>query len=406
MNKIYPKRNIDLIISEYLKFVEPKVRQRLNVYIGFLLLKKGESINLDSNSFIYDGVTYNIGDNCKEKKVIINSFFSKIGKKDRVKIKSGKLQLPDYKDDSIYKSNISDDTFNSFKFIELSKELEKIIGNKIDISSGSFLEKQKCYCRKLSTNEKLIIDGIFPYKLFFQKKDHDWFYAATLANELNTPVCPYCNREYINSVRTSKGEKIVGPTFDHFLSQKDYPFLKLSFYNLIPSCTTCNSRLKNQKEFDFDYFLYPFEESYETLAEFKLGINYKEIDTRISDSKIINESILTIKLKTKNKHLAKLQGTIPLNQNKGNLNVFQTEKIYNESHKDIAFDVLEKFQRISKSHIESTFKILKEQGKTDNEIYRFYYGNYLNEEDFNKRPLARMTRDITKQLGKVYSIKV
>ncbi|MNY07346.1 hypothetical protein D3C86_1401460 [compost metagenome] len=55
-----------------------------------------------------------------------------------------------------------------------------------------------------------------------------------------------------------------------------------------------------------------------------------------------------------------------------------------------------------KSQIESIYNVLKAQGKKHHEIYRFYFSNYPNEEDFNKRPLARMTRDLTEQLERVY----
>lgn len=284
--------------------------------------------------------------------------------------------------------------------------LKGLLKNEIDIKPGSYLETEKPYCKTLTEDEKKIFDEIFPYKQIFQKKEDPMFYAATLAHELNTPVCPYCNREYITSVITSKEKKIIGPTFDHFLSQKDYPFLKLSFFNLIPSCTTCNSRLKNQTEFDFEHFLYPYCDSYEGLANFELRLGKSILKTPIDDSAIIEENKLIIKIKNQSRSI-KLFGPNPKKiKKKGNLNVFQTQKIYNDSHKDVAFDILEKFRRIPKSQIDSIIKTLEGQSKTQQEIYRFYYGNYLNEDDFNKRPLARMTRDIARQLESIYQIGI
>lgn len=41
-------------------------------------------------------------------------------------------------------------------------------------------------------------------------------------------ICPYCNRDYINS----RGKKIAGAELDHFYSRKDYPVFALSLYNL------------------------------------------------------------------------------------------------------------------------------------------------------------------------------
>lgn len=408
MNKIFSKRDLSLICNDYVNFIEPFVRARLNFVIGIVLLYEGKkNIDLNSDIFSYNGDNFSIDLKVEDKKKILNIFFTKHKKKERVYINSGKLILPlNFRLKSIYKSSISSDTLNSVRFIDLSIKLSGLLKDKIDITLGSYLYNQKSYCQNLSDIEKNIISEVFPYNQIFQKKENKWFYATSLAHELNTPVCPYCNREFISSVRTNKNEKVIGPTFDHFLSQKDYPFLKLSFYNLVPSCTTCNSRLKNQIEFDFDYFMYPFDDSYEGQATFKLGIDYKEIDTKINESDLIDESRLSIQIQPKNKYIQKLHGTIPLNQKKGNLNVFKTEKIYNDSHKDVAFDILERFQKVPKSHIESTFKILKDQGKSHPEIYRFYFGNYLEEEDFNKRPLARMTRDIVKQLENVYKVGI
>mgnify|MGYP000006537395 CR=1 FL=1 len=56
-------------------------------------------------------------------------------------------------------------------------------------------------------------------------------------NSLNLSVCPYCNRQYIFG--TDNNRK-VGAQFDHFYSKSKYPYLALSFYNLIPCCPTCN----------------------------------------------------------------------------------------------------------------------------------------------------------------------
>ncbi|MFX8327742.1 hypothetical protein ABTL71_18955, partial [Acinetobacter baumannii] len=50
-------------------------------------------------------------------------------------------------------------------------------------------------------------------------------------------TCPYCNRSYIYYISRRKEIK---PQIDHFFPKSKYPFLAMSFYNLIPSCQTCN----------------------------------------------------------------------------------------------------------------------------------------------------------------------
>lgn len=76
--------------------------------------------------------------------------------------------------------------------------------------------------------------------------------------------CPYCNAETLYAFEwcTDDGRlKLSKSAFDHFFTRARYPFLALSLYNLIPSCTRCNSAFKVD---DFGYIVktaHPFQES-------------------------------------------------------------------------------------------------------------------------------------------------
>lgn len=59
---------------------------------------------------------------------------------------------------------------------------------------------------------------------------------------LNLRICPYCGRAFIYSVQQVGNKTVVKPQIDHFLPKSKYPFLALSFMNLIPSCQTCNMK--------------------------------------------------------------------------------------------------------------------------------------------------------------------
>ncbi len=65
---------------------------------------------------------------------------------------------------------------------------------------------------------------------------------------LNLKVCPYCGRNKIN-VASYAGKRDSKPPIDHFLPKSKYPFLAVSFSNLIPCCTTCND-ISNKGTFD------------------------------------------------------------------------------------------------------------------------------------------------------------
>ena len=60
------------------------------------------------------------------------------------------------------------------------------------------------------------------------------FYKAT-----GLSVCPYCNASEIELYR-KKGEDHVTGQLDHFHSKEYYPYLAMSKYNLVPSCSRCN----------------------------------------------------------------------------------------------------------------------------------------------------------------------
>ena len=60
--------------------------------------------------------------------------------------------------------------------------------------------------------------------------------GKSLCDDLGIKVCPYCNRSYIHTLKHHG----VRPQYDHFFSKIKYPYLAVSLYNLIPSCSICN----------------------------------------------------------------------------------------------------------------------------------------------------------------------
>lgn len=99
-------------------------------------------------------------------------------------------------------------------------------------------------------------------KLLFVDSGYvNWFLAEKknylLANNLNQHTCTYCNREYIFTYKNKAGGKGMVPQFDHWFAKNDYPLLALSFYNLIPSCATCNT-IKSKTPFNLNDYLHPY----------------------------------------------------------------------------------------------------------------------------------------------------
>lgn len=106
---------------------------------------------------------------------------------------------------------------------------------------------------KLITRFNEDIKKVFNYKKFTSKKKT--YDAYDLCAKSKTRTCPYCNQAYSFTIYESGGA--LRPTLDHFYSKDYYPHLALSLSNLIPSCSICNSSLKNIKNFMVTPHLHP-----------------------------------------------------------------------------------------------------------------------------------------------------
>lgn len=209
--------------------------------------------------------------------------------------------------------------------------------------------------------------------------------SYTLTSALGVNVCPYCNKNWINTVG-SQNSKVTNPQLDHYFSKSDFPILRLSLYNLIPSCETCNVRLKGNEEFIYSENLHPYEAGYSRNAKF-YSIS---LDTASSLGRSNN---FTIGIKYSDFIASSLKKQI-----KNNHELFQIDSIY-KYHGDIISELYLKRHLYSKDYL----NILKNNISFHNEVslnefYRIAFANYLDEKDFNKRPFSKLTKDIIEQL--------
>ncbi|WP_445947085.1 HNH endonuclease, partial [Shewanella sp.] len=112
----------------------------------------------------------------------------------------------------------------------------------------------------------LLSNSIFKYKTYRSSK-----FCINLYQNigLKNLTCPYCNLETISIIQTNdKGKMLL--SLDHFYPKSLYPYLALSFYNLIPSCHNCNSNIKQDKNFTIETHINPYLESFNDLYKFKL----------------------------------------------------------------------------------------------------------------------------------------
>ena len=401
MNKII-NNNIDSIRKDYVAFVEPIVSNRLNFVIGIIGAqnKLVSHKELNKDSFSLNGILYNIGTDAYQKKELSNLF---LDAKKQVTITNGEIKSVRLTKITNYKKELQSGFPKLDSYLYINKNLKLILGEKLEKLSKQFSHLKKEF-EKIGKLEKSIIEAIFIYPDIFQKPKGTLYYGLKLAQALKVDICPYCNRDDIQSTFDVDGIKLTGPTIDHFLGQAEYPFLALTFYNLIPSCYDCNSQLKRAIPFDLKHFLYPYEDSYENIAAFKIFQRKSIIEKKLVDDNDLEIVIKDLIDDTKTDFL-KLHGPLPKDSDleKGNLNVFQSQSIYNQKNLKNAKILIDKHRTYPKAHVDSIFNsMLKDQGLSKEAAYLSYYEGHLNEEDFNKMPLSRFKRDLNIQLNKIY----
>jgi len=223
---------------------------------------------------------------------------------------------------------------------------------------------------------------IFGYHGSFrsQKTKGKWF-----AQQLNIKSCPYCNSQYTLSIHDNSKNIATKFQFDHFFSKTRYPFLSISMYNLIPSCASCNLSKGNLITNIITHYN-PYHTSIAARSKFKLM--YKPDVKKISIGDISG-----LDLKIDYKHKLKQQRAFVKEHNE----IFDIVNIY-QRHQDIVEDLLYKAVIYNSNFKKDIMKIKNLFNKNDRMYQRYLIGNYSKKEEISKRPLAKFTQDIARQL--------
>lgn len=211
----------------------------------------------------------------------------------------------------------------------------------------------------------------------FSSKGTTTYNAYDLAKKLKVNVCPYCSRNYTFTIK-DKNSKSTRPDFDHFYDKGTHPILALSFYNLIPSCILCNSRLKSTAKFSINSHLHPYKDSFNDYAKFKLKI--------INCKFFYDEKGFDLNIETSSTKAENIKKD------------FALEALYNE-HKDIVLKLVQKAQIYNESYIDELYQ--KYEGtlfKNREDLLRLITGGYIEDKDINKRPLSKLIKDISEEL--------
>src|SRR5690606_3268511 len=101
--------------------------------------------------------------------------------------------------------------------------------------------------------------------------------AQFIKLNFSNSTCPYCNYGIVEIVKKNNTmplthQNIAYFDLDHFYPKSIYPFFALSFYNLIPSCHTCNSSEKGEKDFNVATHIHPYLDSFDSFYKFKTSL--------------------------------------------------------------------------------------------------------------------------------------
>ncbi|WP_121966376.1 hypothetical protein [Myroides sp. N17-2] len=259
------------------------------------------------------------------------------------------------------------------KFNLENKRLEVLLYNNVDmLLEGSIEELIDFY-----NDNSVLLESETLKRLFVNSGYEDYFqknHGLTFLNKLNISTCVYCNRNYTLQLVNNHSRAQL----DHWLPKTHFPFAALNFYNLIPSCPSCNHIkgqgdgkrwwLDNWNNLVHPYFMEEtFKFSYSYLKDIdKLSVEIDSLNTKVSQTVEVN----------KIKEIYSAHNELELRD------LFDLRKKYNDNYLNILLDIFSGLQI------------------SEEEKYRLIFGIEKNEVDYHKRPMSKFKNDIIEELMK------
>lgn len=179
---------------------------------------------------------------------------------------------------------------------------------------------------------------------------------------------------------------------DHFYPKTEYPFLALSLYNFIPSCQICNSRFKLDKNFKEKAHIYPYEEAFDSNAVFRTK---PSVDFSIDYLQGLSLDF-EIELKLNEEMDTELKNKI-----ENSIKTFKLNEVY-QSHKDYVSEMIRKSIVYNESRINELLDQYPELFEDRDDVLQMIVSNYICDDELDKRPLAKLTKDICEELEIIY----
>lgn len=228
-----------------------------------------------------------------------------------------------------------------------------------------------------------ILKHVFNYDGVFNDSTKEKAYW--LAKKVGRNTCVYCNRQYVFTVEKGDGlkknERITRPVFDHWFAKSEHPLLSLSLFNLIPSCTICNSSVKGQTSYSLETHIHPYVHrqgqpditfKVSAAATPKLKWKVKLDSNRKKEQKTKNDLALD--------EIYTMHGALEVND------LMEFKQKYPDGYlNQLVNDVLK--------------DVMPGQHLTKSDVYRMLFGVEATEDKFLDRPLSKLKYDILHDMG-------
>jgi len=249
-------------------------------------------------------------------------------------------------------------------------------------------EKLEVYANKIKSSPSSTFETDKEAFLSLYKNFRERVISKRYLAKIDLKVCPYCNRNYIFNFGNKKQEATA--QLDHFYDKSTYPYLSLSLHNLIPSCSTCNLR-KSKKDTLEEPIFNPYIDNLHNHIAFK--------STSILSSEEVGQKGLDFFSQERiDLQIVNTSGDAKVDEH---LNTFNIKSLY-DSHKDT---VAELYQKRVIYTVEYLDWLEEEFGdkvfESREELLRLVTCGYMDNDDLHKRPLSKLIKDISVELGLV-----
>ncbi|PUE63692.1 hypothetical protein [Arcobacter caeni] len=280
---------------------------------------------------------------------------------------------------------------NSFKKVFRNYKFEDILyakENEIHLIIETIEKRINSLTKKKKEELIIIVQNLFKYTNKFQGKVLTPFFTKNFSFR----TCFYCNKDFITNFEKEKKDLVSTFQLDHFYDKDTYPYLALSFYNLIPSCPTCNSsKVKGTKntfihdsrvgKFKIEKCLKPNDEKFDFHQKVKFKL-------------LLDDSCKNLYIKSKD------DIDINLKENYSDMydkyiEIFKLNPRY-KAHKDIVFDMIQKAEFYPESRLKELENLT---GIPFQQIKKDIFNLIDENEDLSKQPFSKLIVDMSKELG-------